>query len=50
MIPDATVDESPPSIASFYKGLFDLWLAANRRAPTANIRIISRHDRGPARQ
>ena len=41
MIPDATVDESPPSIASFYKGLFDLWLAANRRAPTANIRIIS---------
>ena len=41
MIPDATVDESPPSIASFYNGLFDLWLAANRRAPTANIRIIS---------
>ena len=41
MIPDATVDESPPSIAPFYKGLFDLWLAANRRAPTANIRIIS---------
>ena len=41
MIPDATVDEKPPSIAAFYKGLFDLWLAANRRAPTANIRIIS---------
>ena len=41
MIPDATVDERPPSIAAFYKGLFDLWLAANRRAPTANIRIIS---------
>ena len=41
MIPDATVDERPPSIASFYKGLFDLWLAANRSAPTANIRIIS---------
>ena len=41
MIPDATVDEQPPSIAAFYKGLFDLWLAANRRAPTANIRIIS---------
>lgn len=41
MIPDATVDEKPLSIAAFYKGLFDLWLAANREAPTANIRIIS---------
>lgn len=41
MIPDATVDEKPPSIAAFYKELFDLWLAANRGAPTANIRIIS---------
>src|SRR5438034_602119 len=41
MIPDATVDEKPLSIASFYKGLFDLWLAANRSAQTANIRIIS---------
>jgi len=41
MIPDATVDEKPPSIAAFYKGLFDLWLDANRAAPTANIRIIS---------
>src|SRR5262249_16245762 len=25
MIPDATVDERPPSIAAFYKNLFDLW-------------------------
>jgi uncharacterized protein len=41
MIPDATVDEKPPSIASFYNGLFGLWLKANRTAPTANIRIIS---------
>jgi hypothetical protein len=41
MIPDATVDEKPPSIASFYNGLFDLWLAANRTTPTTNIRIIS---------
>src|SRR5215468_10480950 len=41
MIPDATVDEKPPSIASFYNGLFELWLAANRATPTANIRIIS---------
>jgi uncharacterized protein len=40
MIPDATVDEDPPSIASFYKGLFDLWLEANRSRPTVNIRII----------
>jgi uncharacterized protein len=40
MIPDATVDESPPSIATFYKGLFDLWLEANRNRPTINIRII----------
>ena len=41
MIPDATVDETPPSIASFYNGLFDLWLEANRSKPTVNIRIIS---------
>jgi uncharacterized protein len=41
MIPDATVDEKPPSIASFYNGLFDLWLAANRSEPTVNIRIVS---------
>jgi uncharacterized protein len=41
MIPDATVDETPPSIASFYKGLFDLWLEANRNDPTVHIRIIA---------
>ena len=41
MIPDATVDEKPPAIASFYNGLFGLWLAANRSRPTANIRIIT---------
>jgi uncharacterized protein len=41
MIPDATVDETPPSIAAFYNGLFDLWLGANRDKPTVNIRIIS---------
>jgi uncharacterized protein len=41
MIPDATVDESPASVAAFYNGLFDLWLEANRAKPTANIRIIS---------
>ena len=41
MIPDATVDEPPPSIAAFYNGLFDLWLGANRDKPTVNIRIIS---------
>ena len=41
MIADATVDEKPPSIASFYNGLFDLWLAANRSKPTVNIRIMS---------
>jgi uncharacterized protein len=40
MIPDATVDEKPPSIASFYKGLFDLWLEANRSKPSVHIRII----------
>src|SRR5215472_11545385 len=33
MIPDATVDERPASIASFYNGLFDLWLEANRSKP-----------------
>jgi uncharacterized protein len=40
MIPDATVDESPPSIAAFYKGLFDLWIEANREEPKVRIRII----------
>jgi uncharacterized protein len=41
MIPDATVDEKPPTIAAFYNGLFDLWLAANRGRPAVNIRIIT---------
>jgi uncharacterized protein len=41
MIPDATVDEKPASVASFYNRLFDLWLEANRAAPTADIRIVS---------
>jgi uncharacterized protein len=41
MIPDATVDEKPSSIASFYNGLFDLWLVANRSKPAVNIRIMS---------
>lgn len=41
MIPDATVDENPPSIGSFYNGLFDAWLEANRNAPTVNIRTIT---------
>ena len=41
MIPDATVDETPPSVAAFYKGLFDVWLEANRSKPTVNMRIIS---------
>jgi uncharacterized protein len=41
MIPDATVDETPSSVASFYNGLFDLWLEANRSKPTVNIRIIA---------
>jgi uncharacterized protein len=40
MIPDATVDDNPPSIATFYNGLLDLWLEANRNRPTVNIRII----------
>jgi MoaA/NifB/PqqE/SkfB family radical SAM enzyme len=41
MIPDATVDESPPSIAAFYKGLLQSWLEANRGGPAVDIRIIS---------
>jgi uncharacterized protein len=41
MIPDATVDENPPHIASFYKGLFDLWLEANRNELSIDIRIIT---------
>lgn len=41
MIPDATVDENPPHIASFYKGLFDLWLEANRQKTRIDIRIVT---------
>jgi uncharacterized protein len=41
MIPDATVDEAPPSIAAFYGGLFEQWLAANSKAPNVDIRIVS---------
>jgi len=41
MIPDATVDENPPSVALFYKGLFDLWLGANRHERTVDIRIVT---------
>jgi uncharacterized protein len=41
MIPDATVDEKPPSVAEFYKGLLQLWLEANRNRPSVNIRIVS---------
>ncbi len=41
MIPDATVDENPPSVAAFYNGLFELWLEANRSKPTVAIRIVS---------
>jgi uncharacterized protein len=41
MIPDATVDEKPASVAAFYKGLFALWLEANRDRPAVDIRIIS---------
>ncbi len=41
MIPDATADEAPPRIASFYKDLFDLWLEANRYRQTVGIRIVT---------
>lgn len=41
MIPDATLDETPAPIGAFYNGLFDLWLEGNRKAPTANIRIVT---------
>jgi uncharacterized protein len=41
MIPDATVDETPPRIAAFYKRLFDLWFEANRHQKTADIRIVT---------
>ncbi|HWX63798.1 radical SAM protein [Bradyrhizobium sp.] len=41
MIPDATVDETPPSIASFYNGLFELWMEANRSRPAVNIRTVT---------
>jgi len=41
MIPDATVDEKPAAIASFYNDLFALWLEANRSKPTTDIRIVT---------
>ena len=41
MIPDATVDETPPSIAAFYNGLFDQWLEANREKAAVEIRTIT---------
>ena len=41
MIPDATVDEKPASIAAFYNGLFDRWLEANRDTETVEIRTIT---------
>ena len=41
MIPDATVDETPPSIAAFYNGLFDRWLEANREEAAVEIRTIT---------
>ena len=41
MIPDATVDEKPPSVAAFYNGLFDQWLEANRDKQRVEIRIIT---------
>jgi uncharacterized protein len=41
MIPDATVGESPPHIAMFYKRLFDLWLEANRAERSVDIRIVT---------
>jgi uncharacterized protein len=41
LIPDATVGENPPHVASFYKNLFDLWLAANRHQETVNVRIVT---------
>jgi uncharacterized protein len=41
MIPDATVDEKPASIATFYNGLFDYWLKANRDKETVEIRTVT---------
>ncbi len=41
MIPDATVDERPPSIAAFYNALFDRWLEANRDKETVEIRTVT---------
>jgi uncharacterized protein len=40
LLPDATVDDKPASIAPFYKELFNLWLEANRDKQTVNIRTI----------
>jgi uncharacterized protein len=40
LLPDATFDDSPPSIGKFYCDLFDLWLDGNREKRGLNIRSV----------
>jgi uncharacterized protein len=40
LIPDATYDEKPISVAKFYRDLIDLWLNSNELSKTVNIRLI----------
>jgi uncharacterized protein len=40
LIPDATCDDTPASIATFYCDLFDLWLQANQVKKTVRVRLI----------
>jgi uncharacterized protein len=40
LVPDAIHGDEPRSIASFYKGLFDLWMEANSKERSVSIRII----------
>jgi uncharacterized protein len=40
LYPDATFEDDPPHIAQFYCDLFDIWLEANRKERTLDIRSI----------
>jgi uncharacterized protein len=41
LLPDATLEDKPPSVAPFFMELFDLWLEANRHEAALSIRSIA---------
>jgi uncharacterized protein len=40
LIPDATWEDKPPSVAGFYRALFDIWMEANSDRHRLSIRVI----------